>query len=540
MNQEFDFIVVGAGSAGCVLADQLSQTQQGGGTVLVLEAGGSDRKPWVQVPIGYGKTFYDHRVNWKFHTQPEAGLNNRTIYVPRGKVVGGSSSINAMVYARGLPHDFDDWAAAGNSDWDWEGVKATYESFECPVNEEGRAATKGSLFVSDVRRQLHPLEDVYFKSAAQAGLPFTDDFNGDQPEGVGRYRINTHKGLRWSGADAFLRPALRRGTVKLQTEAFVEQIVLEGKKATGVRYRLNDKTMTAHARRGVVLAAGAIQSPQLLQVSGIGPGGLLSRLGVPVVHDLRAVGANLQDHLAMSYYFKSTQPTLNNVLSPWWGKLMVGLQYGLRRSGPLSISVNQCGGFVKSDPNQPVPDMQLYCNPITYTLAESDKGTQIVPDPFAGFILCFQPCRPKSRGTVMAQSPDMHAAPLIAPQYLSHPDDADQAIRGAKLIRTLARTPAFQGAIASPMAPDVLGMSDAEMLADFKNRASTCYHPVGTCMMGTDPNDSVVDSSSLRVHGMQGLYVVDASVFPNVTSGNTHAPTTMVAHKGAQAILGFA
>lgn len=536
MNQEFDFIVVGAGSAGCVLADQLSRSEKGGGSVLVLEAGSSDRKPWVQVPIGYGKTFYDERVNWKFHTEAEPGLNGRRIYVPRGKVVGGSSSINAMVYARGLPHDFDDWAALGNQGWDWANVKSVYESFERPVDEEGHAATHGHLFVSDVRRQLHPMEEVFFKGARQAGLPFTEDFNGPQSEGVGRYRINTRKGLRWSGADAFLRPAIKRGQVQLQTEAFVEQVLLEGKKATGVRYRQDGQVRTALARRAVVLSAGAIQSPQLLQVSGIGPADLLKSLGVPVHHELPAVGANLQDHLAMSYYYRATQPTLNNVLSPWWGKAMVGLQYALTRSGPLSISVNQCGGFVKSEPGQSAPDMQLYCNPITYTLAESDKGTQIVPDPFAGFILCFQPCRPLSRGSVMAQTPNMQTPPRIEPRYLSHPDDAAAAIRGAKLVRSLAGSPAIQGLIASPIAPDVIPMTDEAMLEDFRNRASTCYHPVGTCMMGSDSLTSVV-SPQLAVHGMQGLYVVDASVFPTVTSGNTHAPTTMVAHKGAMAIL---
>jgi choline dehydrogenase len=536
MQQEFDFIVIGAGSAGCVLADKLSDTAKGGGSVLVLEAGEDDRKLWVQVPIGYGKTFYDQRVNWKFKTEPEAGLNSRHIYVPRGKVVGGSSSINAMVYVRGLPHDFDDWAAAGNPGWGWKDVAPVYDSFERPIDEKGRASSKGQLCVSDVRAQLHPMEKVFFKGANEAGLPFTDDFNGSQPEGVGRYRINTHKGLRWSGADAFLRPAMARGQVQLQTSASAEQIVLEGKKAVGVRYRHDGVVKTARARRAVVLSAGAVQSPQLLQVSGIGPGALLQSHGIATVHDLPAVGENLQDHLAMSYYFKATQPTLNNKLSPWWGKLQVGLQYVLGRSGPLSISVNQCGGFVRSAFDQPVADMQLYCNPITYTLAESSKGTQIVPDSFAGFILCYQPCRPLSRGSVHIQSPDVTVAPRIAPRYLSHPDDALVAIRGAKLVKSLAQSPAISGLIQAPIAPDLMTLSDEGMLEDFRARASTCYHPVGTCMMGPDASMSVVDAQ-LKVHGMEGLYVVDASVFPTVTSGNTHGPTTMVAHKGAAAIL---
>jgi choline dehydrogenase len=286
----------------------------------------------------------------------------------------------------------------------------------------------------------------------------------------------------------------------------------------------------------VVLSAGAVQSPQLLQLSGVGPADLLSRHGIPVVQANEAVGGNLQDHLAMSYYYKATQPTLNNVLSSWLGKLRVGLQYVSSLSGPLSISVNQCGGFVRSHTGAARPDLQLYCNPITYTLAQSDTGTQIVPDKFAGFILCFQPCRPLSRGRIDLASPDVHAAPHIQPNYLSHPDDARVALLGAKLIQRLSQTPALRGLIREAIAPSLDTLDDAGMLADFRDRASTCYHPVGTCMMGPDPQTSVVDPQ-LKVHGLDRLYVVDASVFPTVTSGNTHAPTTMVAHKGAESIL---
>ena len=286
----------------------------------------------------------------------------------------------------------------------------------------------------------------------------------------------------------------------------------------------------------MVLSAGAVQSPQLLQLSGVGPAALLQRLGVPVLLAQDQVGANLQDHLAMSYYYKATEPTLNNLLGSLWGKLRAGLQYVTTLSGPLSISVNQCGGFVRSHAGAAQADMQLYCNPVTYTLAASKNGTQIVPDKFAGFILCFQPCRPLSRGRVDIGSSSVTDAPLISPRYLSHPQDVAQALRGAKLVQRLSRTAAMQGLIEEPMAPVLDGMDDAAMIDDFRARASTCYHPVGTCMMGTDASTSVVDGN-LKVHGLDRLYVVDASVFPSVTSGNTHAPTTMMAHKGAQAIL---
>jgi len=531
---DYDYIVVGSGSAGCVLADRLSADGQA--SVLVLEAGEHDRRLWINMPIGYGKTFYDQRVNWKFEAQPDAGLNHRQIYFPRGRVVGGSSSINAMVYCRGLPQDFDDWAALGNPGWAWRDVQPVYEGFERRVDAEGRASPSGQLFVSDVRRQLHPMEKFFFDGAQQAGLPFTEDFNGPAPEGVGRYQINTRHGMRWSAADAFLRPALRRGRVRLMTGARVSRVLFEGRQATGVSYRQGGVERQARARRAVVLSAGAVQSPQLLQLSGVGPAELLRAHGIPVVQANPSVGGNLQDHLAMSYYYKATQPTLNNVLGNWWGQLLVGLQYISTLGGPLSISVNQCGGFVRSHPGAERPDLQLYCNPITYTLAKSDTGTQIVPDKFAGFILCFQPCRPLSRGRIDVVSPDVQVAPHIKPNYLSHPDDARVALLGAKLIQRLSQTPALRGLIQAAIPPSLDALDDAAMLEDFRDRASTCYHPVGTCMMGSDPQTSVVDPQ-LKVHGVDRLYVADASVFPTVTSGNTHAPTTMVAHKGAEAIL---
>ena len=534
VDQEYDYIVVGAGSAGCVLADRLSADGQA--TVLVLEAGGHDRRLWINMPIGYGKTFYDEAVNWKFEAQPDAGLNNRRIYFPRGKVVGGSSSINAMVYCRGMPGDFDDWAAAGNPGWAWNDVRPAFEAFERRVDANGRAAPGGALFVSDVRTQLHPMERHFFDAARQAGLPFTEDFNGPRPEGVGRYHINTRHGMRWSAADAFLRPALRRGRVELQTSAMVDKLLFEGRTAVGVAYRLGGRALTAGARRAVVLSAGTVQSPQLLQLSGVGPADLLQRHGVPVLLAQAQVGANLQDHLAMSYYFKATEPTLNNVLGSTWGKLRAGLQYVTTLGGPLSISVNQCGGFVRSHAQAGRPDTQLYCNPITYTLAPSKGGTQIVPDTFAGFILCFQPCRPLSRGRISIAGNDASVPPHIEPHYLSHPQDVAQALRGAQLVRRLSQTAAMRGLIKAPIAPVLDTMDDAAMVEDFRQRASTCYHPVGTCMMGPDATTSVVDAN-LKVHGLDRLYVVDASVFPSVTSGNTHAPTTMVAHKGAQAIL---
>ena len=533
--QEYDFIVVGAGSAGCVLADRLSA--DGRSTVLVLEAGDHDRRLWINMPIGYGKTFYDERVNWKFEAQPDAQMKNRRIYFPRGRVVGGSSSINAMVYCRGMPADFDDWAALGNPGWGWDDVEPVYRRTECRVDAAGRAEPGGGpLYVSDVEPEMHPLRRHYFAAAREIGLPHTDDFNGPNPEGVGLYQINVRKGMRWSAADAFLRPALARSNLRLQTAARVHRVLFEGRRAVGVVFELGGALHVARARGEVILSAGAVASPQLLQRSGVGPGTLLQRLGLPVVLDQPRVGGELQDHIAISYYYRSREPTLNNLLYPWHGKLLQGIRYVLTRRGPLSISVNQCGGFVRSRPGLAQPDQQLYFNPVTYSTSPEGKRPLMNPDPFAGFILSFQPCRPSSRGRIDIASPDPLAAPSIRPNYLSTQQDIDDVVAGGRLLQRFLSTRAMKALIESPQAPDLAPMDDAAIVEDFRQRSGTVFHPVGTCGMGSDARRAVVDPA-LRVHGLQGLRVVDASVFPCVTSGNTHGPTVMVAQKAADAIL---
>lgn len=531
---EFDHIVVGSGSAGSVLADRLSA--DGCRRILVLEAGGSDRRFFIRMPIGYGRTFFDGRVNWKYETEPEVALGGRTGYWPRGKVLGGSSSINAMVYCRGMPGDFEAWRAAGNPGWGWSDVEPVYRRTERPVDAEGRVGSGGPLFVSDVRHEMHPTRRHYLAAAQELGLPFSDDFNGPQPEGVGLYRINTYKGRRWSAADAFLRPALQRNNLRLLTGAHVRQVEFEGRRATGVVFLRDGQLCRARARREVILSAGAIDSPRLLQLSGVGPGKLLQRHGIEVRHELPAVGANLQDHIAVSYFYRATEPTLNNLLFPWHGKLRAGLRYLLTHRGPLSISVNQCGGFVRSRPGLTHPDQQLYFNPVTYSMAPEGKRPLMNPDPFAGFILSFQPCRPSSRGRIDIRSADPGDAPLIQPNYLATQQDLDDVIAGGRLIKALAATRAMRVLIDQPIAPDPATMNDEQILADFRARSGTVFHPVGTCAMGPDPGTAVVDNR-LRVFGLSGLRVVDASVFPNITSGNTHAPTVMVAQRAADLIL---
>ncbi len=525
----FDFIIVGAGSAGCVLADRLSR--DGRRRVLVLEAGGDDRRFWIRTPIGYGRTFADSRVNWKYQTEPNPELDGRTMYWPRGRVVGGSSSINALVYCRGMPADFDDWRALGNAGWGWQDVRPYFEKIERRVDATGRASTDGPLDVKDVAPHLHPVRSHWLAAAAELGLPVSEDFNGARPEGLGCYQVTVRHGLRRSAADAFLRPALRRGNVELRTRAWVRRIRIEGGRACGVEYERGGRTEFARADGEVLLCAGAVNSPQLLQLSGIGPGRHLAELGLETRVDNPAVGAHLQDHLAVVYSFKATRPTLNDELNTRLGRLRAGVRYLLTRTGPLALSVNQFGGFLRARPGATRADVQLYFNPVTYGSGDASR-TRIELDPFPGFYLCFQPARPTSEGRVDARSADFRAAPRIAPNYLSTERDREDVVHGGRLLQAIAGTRAFRELIREPLAPELTAMDDADLLADFRARAATVYHPVGTCRMGPDPRDSVVDGQ-LRVRGVERLRVVDASVFPTVTSANTNAPTLMVARKAA-------
>jgi choline dehydrogenase len=540
----FDYIIVGAGSAGCVLADRLSEN--GRFKVLVLEAGGSDNRFWIKVPLGYGMTFFDRRVNWAYESEKVPGLNNRQIYWPRGKVVGGSSSINASVYMRGLPADFDDWRDLGNPGWGWSDVLPAFQRSENFITRSDNANPRGPLAITEIGDRAHPLKQTLFDAAAELGLPRTDNMNGsgpkgdgsntEQSEGVGLYQINTKDGRRWSAADAFLRPALARGNVKLEIRALVNRVLIENGRAIGVEYTQGGRQVKALAKAEVILSGGAVNSPQLLQLSGIGPGALLRQHRIEVLVDNDAVGGNLQDHLAVTYSYRANRPTLNDSLRPLLGKLKAGLIYLATRKGPLSISVNQCGGLLRSHAEAPRPDIQLYYNPVTYYGAGSGDQRRYEMDRYSGFILCYQPSRPTSRGTINIRSNDPAIAPAIAPNYLSTDADAAVAIAGGKFIRQLENTRAFQSLIAERMPPVLAGMSDAEILADFRARASTVYHPTSTCRMGSKIGAAVVDQQ-LRVFGVDRLRVVDASVFPAVTSANTNAPTMMVAQKAADIIL---
>ena len=530
---QFDYIIIGAGTAGCVLADRLSAGS--GGRILVLEAGGTDRRFWIKTPIGYGRTFADAAVNWKYQTLPNPGLDGRRIYWPRGRVIGGSSSINALVYCRGMPADFDDWRQMGNVGWGWDDVRPYFERSERRVDAAGHAGGGGPLDVKDVTPFLHPMRRNWSDAAAELGLAWTDDFNGPHPEGFGCYQVTIRNGLRRSAADAFLRPALRRANIRLETGAWASKIRFDGRRAVGVEYVRGGEPRFGAANREVILCGGAVNSPQLLQLSGIGPASTLREAGIPLLLDNPAVGGNLQDHLAVVYSFKATQPTLNDELHSTLGKLRAGLSYLLARRGPLALSVNQFGGFARADPGSPRPDVQLYFNPVTYGAGDAAR-TRIEVDAFPGFYLCFQPTRPSSVGRIDVASADFRRPPDIAPNYLSTEKDVADVVHGGRLMQAIARTRAIKSLILESIAPDLDAMDPAGLIADFRARASTVYHPVGTCRMGKSADESVVDAS-LKVHGIERLRVVDASVFPTVTSANTNAPTVMVAQRAADLIL---
>lgn len=533
--QTYDFIIVGSGSAGSVLADKLSAS--GRFSVLVLEAGGSDRRFYVQMPLGYGKTFFDPTVNWNYKTEPDPGLGGNVDHWPRGKLLGGSSSINAMVWIRGAREDFDDWRAAGNPGWGYDDLLPAFKALE--DNEAGADAWRGSggpLHISDTTDAVHPLTKRYLTAGQQAGLPLNPDFNGAAQEGVGIYQISTKNGRRMSAARAFLRPAMKRANVRVETKALASRVLFEGKRAVGVEYLQNGQTRTARAGREIILSAGSINSPQLMQLSGVGPAALLEGLGIPVVHANENVGANLQDHVGINYTFKGKLPTLNQILRPWWGKLLVGMQYILTRSGPLSLSMNHGGGFFRTDPAFSRPNMQLYFQAFSTLIPKNGERPILTPDPWPGFSIGLSNCRPSSRGEIMIRSSNPLDYPKIVANAYSTNADVDEMLSAVKFVRKIASMPAMAEIIAEEVLPGPSIRSDADLITDFRKRSGTVYHPVSTCRMGPDPSRSVVDPR-LKAHGLEGLRIIDASIFPDNITGNTNAASVMTGWKGAELVL---
>ena len=527
---EFDYVIAGGGTAGCVLANRLSADPEV--TVLLLEAGGKDDWIWIHIPIGYLKCINNPRTDWCYKTEPEPGLNCRSIIYARGKVLGGCSSINGMLYLRGQVRDYEEWAKiTGDSRWNWDSVLPIFKrSEDYWGGADEMHGNQGEWRVE--KQRLHwDILDRYTEAAQQAGIPFKQDYNRGDNFGIGHFEVNQKKGVRWNASKAMLRPVLHRPNLTVVTGALIDKLIMEGKGARGVEFSLGGLPHKVTARIETLLTAGAIGSPTILQRSGIGPAALLQNRGVPLLHDLPGVGGNLQDHLQLRMIFKVHGiTTLNQRANSLWGKAMMGLEYALFRSGPLSMAPSQLGGFFHSSPEVATPDLEFHVQPLSL----EKFGDPL--HPFPAFTASVCNLRPTSRGVVHIRDRNPATAPVIAPNYLSTNNDRLVAARALRLTRNIVAQPAMAPYRPEEHQPGAQKQSDEELAKAAGDIGTTIFHPTCTCAMGsaTDPN-AVVDSE-LRVRGIARLRVVDASIMPTITSGNTNAPTVMIAERGSELI----
>ncbi|MBO21591.1 MAG: choline dehydrogenase [Rhodospirillaceae bacterium] len=524
----YDFIVVGAGSAGCVLANRLSGS--GRHYVLLLEAGGRDTSPWIHIPLGYGKHFSNPKVNWLYFNEPDPAVADRRIPNPRGKVLGGSSSINGLVYIRGQREDYDHWRQLGNEGWSFEDVLPYFRKSE--DQERGESdyhGVGGPLGVSDSRTR-HPLCDAFIESAVACGFKRTDDFNGPDHEGFGYMQLTARKGMRSSTAVAFLRPAEKRRNLTVETNSHATRVLLEGRRATGVEYECGGQRVVAKARGEVILSGGAINSPQLLQLSGLGPAEHLRDIGVEVVADMPDVGRNLQDHFNIRMVYRCNRPiTLNDSVRHPLRGVREAANFAFRRRGFFAMGASVAAGFFKTDPALATPDIQL-----GMTLFSAEKAGERL-HPFPGISFIVRLLRPESQGTIMARSADPFEAPAIRPNFLHAPRDGVAITRGCQMSRKIAMTGPLAVYVEREHLPGDDVVTEAEVLEYVRHNGATSFHPVGTCRMG--PDDRAVVDPRLRVRGIEGLRVADASIMPKIVSGNTNAPTIMIGEKAAAMIL---
>ena len=529
---EFDLVIVGAGSSGSVIAGSLAEKTNL--SILVLEAGGNDFRPDIKVPIGYGMTFFNPKVNWCYVSTPQEHLNGRSLYVPRGKVLGGSASINAMVYLRGQKNDFDDWASFSSQDLGWDSVRSTYDAIEGIRDNLG----KQKIHVSDVSKDHELMVQDFIQSGERLGFRQNLDLNGNSSEGIGHYPISTRNGMRWTASDGFLKPAMRLRNLTVFKNSQVTKLITANGRVTDIEFlQGKSKLKKVKIRIGAVLTAGAINTPHLLMLSGIGPGEALKSKGIEIVHEEKNIGQNHQDHLGIDYLYESSASSLNRVLGSWSGRIKSALKYLINRNGPFSLSVNQGGGFVNWNSRTGVPNIQLYFNPLTYSIKRNQKKRQLLKtDKFDGFAIGFQPCRPKSRGQLMLNSSEPRDPLLIDMNFLGNDSDLHDVRAGIECIEKLLDNKELRDITVKEKSVALGGKTMEEKLDDFRNRSVSIYHLCGTCRIGNDPRKAPV-SNEFKLRGLNNVWVADASLFPNVTSGNINAPVMMLAVKAAESIF---